>query len=293
LRAVQYPTKESLLQFYGAVEREVRAAGNVRCTAWGSTLPLGDSTFGSTSFEVVGDSPLDENQRPTTNYQIVSPSYFGTLDLPVVAGRAFIEADTSDSVRVCMVNEAFVRRYPQGRPSIGARVAVRSPTSGAIQAREIVGVASQVKGRPDESEDFVQLYVPLAQDPFDDIFLLIRPQVGPAARTGAFGARCDCARGSGGARERWTAHDAGRCCVRGDGSAEVPCGAGDDVRGTGAAARAGWRVRLIAYSVQQRLREFGVRIALGATRGAVLRWLSARLYARSRSAWALAWHLRR
>ena len=78
----------------------------------------------------MGDPPVDENRRPTANYQIVSPSYFSTLELPVVAGRAFTTADTADGALVCIVNEAFVRRTCEGDPLIGARVAVRSPMSG-------------------------------------------------------------------------------------------------------------------------------------------------------------------
>jgi len=177
----RYPNKESLLQFFDSVERETSADISVRSTAWASTLPLGESTFGSASFEIVGDPPVDENRKPTANYQIVSPSYFTTLELPVVAGRAFRAADTTDGAPVAIVNEAFVRRHLGGRSVVGARVAVRSPISGLIQAREIVGVARQVKGRPDEAEEFVQLYVPIAQDPSDDIFLLVRPKVGSAA----------------------------------------------------------------------------------------------------------------
>ena len=81
----RYPTKESLLQFFNSIERETSSDANVRSIAWASTLPLGESTFGATSFEVVGDPPLEENRRPTTDYQIVSPTYFSTLDLPIVA----------------------------------------------------------------------------------------------------------------------------------------------------------------------------------------------------------------
>ena len=57
--------------------------------------------------------------------------------------------------------------------------------------REIVGVARQVKGRPDEAEDFVQVYVPLAQDLSDDIFLVVRPKSGRADALAAVGARGD------------------------------------------------------------------------------------------------------
>jgi putative ABC transport system permease protein len=266
----RYPTKESLRQFFTAVERETAAAANVRSVAWATTVPLGDSTFGSTTFEIVGDVPIDESRRPTTNYQIVSPTYFSTLDLPIVAGRAFTDGDASDGVLVCIVNEAFVNRHLQGRSAIGARVAVRSPTSGSIQAREIVGVARQVKGRPDESEEFVQLYVPLAQDPFDDIFLLVRPQVGPAAAL---------------------APSVRTAIARVDEEQLVTVGpllTLDDIA-FDATARHRFRAVLvltfaglallmamigvfgiIAYTVQQRLREFGIRIALGATTSQVL-----------------------
>jgi putative ABC transport system permease protein len=266
----RYPTKESLMQFFRSVEQEAMADGNVRGIAWASTLPLGESTFGPTSFEVVGNPPVDENRRPTTNYQIVSPSFFDTLDLPVVAGRAFTDADTTDNQLVCMVNEAFVRRHFQGGSAIGARVAVRSPTSGLIQVREVVGVARQVKGRPDESEDFVQLYVPLAQDPFDDIFLLVRPQVGPAAAL---------------------APTVRAAISRVDKEQLVTVGTPMTLNDVAFEATARHRFRallvltfsalalvlamvgvfgIISYSVQQRLREFGVRIALGATTRQVL-----------------------
>ena len=85
---------------------------------------------------------------------------------------------------VCLVNEALVRTYLRGRTPIGQRVALR-PTGGPQETpdvREIVGVVRQVKGRPDEPADSMQVYVPLAQDPMDDMFLVVRPESGPAKR---------------------------------------------------------------------------------------------------------------
>jgi putative ABC transport system permease protein len=159
------------------------ARPGVRSVAWASTLPLGTSYAGESFFEIVGDPPVDEQRRPAADYQIVSPAYFETLDLAVVTGRSFNERDLRDSVPVCIVNEAFVQRYLRGRSPIGVRVAIR-PTAFAQQppvVREIVGVARQVKGRPDETEDLIQIYVPLAQDTPGDIFMVVRPVSGSAS----------------------------------------------------------------------------------------------------------------
>ncbi len=266
----RYPKKESLLQFFDAVEQETSTDTNVHSTAWASTLPLGESTFDFATFEIVGDTPVDENRRPRANYQIVSPSFFSTLELPVVAGRAFTSADATDGALVAIVNEAFVRRHLAGRSAIGARVAVRSPMSGLLQAREIVGVARQVKGRPDESEEFVQLYVPIAQDPSDDIFLLVRPRVGPA------GALAPSVRAAIGRVDKEQLVTVGSLMTLDDIAFEAT--ARHRFRALLVMTFAGLALILalvgvfgiIAYSVQQRLREFGVRIALGATTGQVL-----------------------
>jgi putative ABC transport system permease protein len=265
----RYPTKESLMQFFSSIERAVSSDANVRSIAWASTLPLGESTFGATSFEIVGDTPVEEHRRPTTDYQIVSPTYFSTLDLPVVDGRAFTDADAADSTLVCIVNEAFVRRHLQGRSVIGQRIAVRAP-SGQIQVRQIVGIARQVKGRPDETEDFVQLYVPLAQDPFDDIFLLVRPKAGPAS------ALASSVRGAIARIDKEQLVTVGPLITLDDVASEAT--ARQRFRAWLVMTFAGLALMLamvgvfgiIAYSVQQRMREFGVRIALGASTGTVL-----------------------
>jgi putative ABC transport system permease protein len=129
---------------------------------------------------IVGDPAPAPGQEPTADYQVVNPSYFPVLDLPVVSGRAFDERDTRTSVPVCIVNEAFVRTHLGGRSPVGRRLRVRSDQSRPWEEREIVGVAKQVKGRPDEKEEFQQVYVPLAQAALDDMFLIVRPAAGRA-----------------------------------------------------------------------------------------------------------------
>jgi putative ABC transport system permease protein len=268
-----YPTPASLGQFFEAVEGEIRTLPGVRSTAWASTLPLGESDAGPTSFEIVGDAPPEESKRPSADFQIVSPAYFQTLDLPVVAGRAFDQRDTRDSVPVCIVNEAFVRRHLQGRSAIGMRVAFPSvaPAQAKPVVREIVGVARQVKGRPDEADEFLQIYVPMAQSLRDDMYLLVRPASGPAdalagSVRGAI-ARVD--------KEQLVS-------VRNVMTLEdVAWGstARHRFRAVLVMAFAGLALLLamvgvfgiLAYAVQQRVRDIGLRRALGATTSDVLR----------------------
>jgi putative ABC transport system permease protein len=267
----RYPTPASLLQFYESVEHEIRAVAGVRRVAWASTLPLGESYAGRTFFEIVGEQAAEESQRPTSDYQIVSPTYFETLDLPLMSGRAFSDRDTRDSPPVCIVNETFVQRHVQGRSPLGVRVALRSNPRAQPVVREIVGVARQVKGRPDESEPFVQVYVPLAQNLMDDIFLLVRPASG---RAEALASSVRAAIGRVDRDQLVSVRDVRTL---------------EDVAWE-ATSRHRFRAVLVttfaalalilamvgvfgilAYSVQQRARDFGVRRAIGASTADVLR----------------------
>jgi putative ABC transport system permease protein len=268
----KYPTDELLQQFLDQVEAEVTAVPGIASVAWADQLPLDLFDGGGSTFEIVGDPVVEESQKPITEYQVVSPAYFSTLDLPILAGRAFDRRDVKTGVPVCIVNEAFARSL-QGRSPIGLHVALRP--AGSPQAkpevREIVGIARQVKGRPDEIKDFLQIYVPMAQNLADDIFLVVRPKAGNAAAL-APSVRAAISRVD---KEQLVS-------IRNILTLE-------DIAWT-ATGRHRFRAVLVvafaalalvlamvgvfgilAYSVQQHVRDFGVRRALGATTNDILR----------------------
>ncbi len=143
----RYPTRDSLLQFFDDVQREVKAVPGVRSMAWVSTLPLGTSEAGDQFFEIVGDPAVEAHLRPTADYQIVSPEYFETLDLPIVAGRGFTDRDRGDSVPVCLVNEALARAHFSGRSPIGRRVALRGRTDRRRRPTSVRSSASSGRSR--------------------------------------------------------------------------------------------------------------------------------------------------
>jgi putative ABC transport system permease protein len=269
-----YPTPEKLQQFFDQVEAEVRAVPGVADVGWSTALPLGESIFGEYPFhyEVVGDAPLDAARKPTTAFQIVSPTYFSTLELPIVAGRAFDSRDIRGNPRVVIVNEAFARSLG-GRNPLGLQVSFKaadaSPNDKPAIA-EIVGVARQVKFRPDESRDYVQMYVPLAQDPVDDMLMLVRSQTGRA------GALTPAVRAAISRIDKEQLVSVAEITTLED--VEWAATGRHRFRAVMVASFAGLAVILamvgvfgiLAYSVQQRMRDFGVRRALGATTNDVL-----------------------
>jgi putative ABC transport system permease protein len=271
----RFANEDALRQFFKSVEDEVQAIPGVRSVAWTSGLPLTGTSLGGFGFEIVGDEAPPATNRPFVDYQVVSPSYLRTLDIPIIAGRGFDDRDTRDGVPVCLVSEAFVRRYLRGRNPLGMRVAVRPMRLGPSQpiVREIVGVVGQVRSLPTQSDDTNQLYVPVAQNAWSYASLVVRPQSGPA---------------------EFLAPAVKAAAARVDRTVALTDVRTMDQVAWDATARPRFRAVMVvtfaalalllamvgvfgvlSYGVQQRVREFGVRIALGASAGSILKMVLA------------------
>ncbi len=179
----KYPTPESLQQFYDQVEAEVAARSGRGGRRVGRLSAARLLRFRRT---LVRDRRRSSRRRQPAADDRVSGGQPGVL---LDARSAHPRRARVRSARyggTAFPSASSTRRFARsfhGRSPIGQHVALR-PTVGRRRRnpsiREIVGVARQVKGRPDEAKDFVQLYVPMAQDLSDDMFLVVRPKSGRA-----------------------------------------------------------------------------------------------------------------
>jgi predicted permease len=134
--------------------------------------------FGSTEFSIVGrtdDAATLSRQR--ASWRIVSPGYFDTLRIPIVAGRTFAETDTADRPPVAIVNEEMAGRFWPGQDPIGRQI--RSGDGPRLSVATIVGIVGNV--RPPLQRDLTpQIYVSYLQQSEPNITLLVRSAAGVA-----------------------------------------------------------------------------------------------------------------
>jgi putative ABC transport system permease protein len=220
--------------------------------------------------QVVGDDPVAPEARPRADVAVAEAGYFRTIDLPIVAGRGFTERDTAGAPDVAIVNEAFVRLVLGRRNPVGMRIEMQRTPEMEPTVREIVGVARQTSGRMPNPQEFPQVYVPLWQIPTGDVYLVARASSGRAEALTPL------------VREIVARYDP-NTPVRRDRTLDflsIQSTAAYRFRAGIVGVFAGLALVLamvgvfgvLAYSVQQRQREFGVRVALGATSPSIL-WL--------------------
>src|SRR5260370_14929128 len=162
----RYPTPQDTLRFSQAVQNEIGALQGVQNVSLSTNLPTDGWDIGQ-GFDIVGHAPRGESNQPSAHYQMVSASYFATLGIPLLRGRAFTERDTLAATPVCIVNEELVRRYLNGQEPIGTLVSVQAMTPGGPKpvVRQIVGVSHQVKVEGlGEKQNDLEIYVPITQN---------------------------------------------------------------------------------------------------------------------------------
>ena len=165
----------SSVAFATAVLARLRALPGVTAAAGTSFLPLDGNPGIGSSFLLADRPEPPAGERPVADYRPVTPGYFAALQIPVHAGRDFTEADIADRPRVAIVNEAFVRLLSPDVSPLGRRLA---DSLGSEQ--EIVGVVGDVALASLGGDARPAIYLPHAQQAIGAMTFVVRTAGDPA-----------------------------------------------------------------------------------------------------------------
>ena len=177
LFAKDYPTPLAQRQFYDRVRQRVEGLAGVRTVAYTSDLPSRGSQM--LRLSVDGVAYPTEQDHPRARRVVISPGYFDAFDVKAVKGRTFTDADQAESLPVAVVNERFVERFLGRADPIGRQIRLGED---AGPWRTIVGVVPNMHlggalGRIDTQDEGV--YLPLDQNVINFMTLVVRTERDP------------------------------------------------------------------------------------------------------------------
>jgi putative ABC transport system permease protein len=153
----------SMIAFYDQLLPHVTALPGVVSAAPTHVGP-GSGTFGlSAPMFFEGQTPEDSKTNPYSTWEPVLPSYFRTLGIPILRGRAFTDADRGDGAPVAIVSESVAQRYWPGQDPIGKRLQfVYSTKAGEWPWVTVVGIAADTRYR-ELTKSWMTVYFPADQ----------------------------------------------------------------------------------------------------------------------------------
>ncbi|MCI0490971.1 MAG: ABC transporter permease [Blastocatellia bacterium] len=165
--------------FYGECLSRVGALPGVRAAALTLSLPIDGSNWSSVF--ITGDKPVPPRaELPSADFTPVSANYFDAMGIRLLKGRPFTEADNENSTRVTVIDELMAQRLWPNEDPIGKRLKQGWPES-ETEWREVIGVVADTKLNGVDRETPLQSYLPLAQVPFDSLILVVRTTGNPLA----------------------------------------------------------------------------------------------------------------
>ena len=172
---VNYPETEQVISFYQQLPQRLEALPGVKSVSAVNSLPIsGGDSHGQLTID---GRPFPPGEAPAASYRRVLPNYFRAIGIPLLRGREFDERDKGDDPKVVIINEEMARRYWKDSDPVGSRIKV-GPAENEPWLT-VVGVVGDVRNVGLEAGPSLATYEPHPQRPWSTMNVIVRTEGDP------------------------------------------------------------------------------------------------------------------
>jgi putative ABC transport system permease protein len=183
LPSLKYPKPENVIAFYKQVSERIAGERGVSAAGITSVLPLSDNFDGRGL--VVEDYPKPRGEEISVDLYVVTPGYLRAMEIPVLKGRAITEQDNVDGMKVALINQTMAKQLWPNQDPIGKRIRFPDNDQNPLRWRTIVGVVSDVSQYALDRRPPMQMYLPHEQFPTSFNTIVVKTTNKPEEMFGA------------------------------------------------------------------------------------------------------------